>query len=92
MSSPPENSFKGGSHVSRAHERPPFYDDRCARHITLAEPGPCGDCADVRKANQQRRALTVVRETRHCLVHAETYTTTCRGCRADEIASEEETA
>lgn len=37
--------------------KPPLYSDRCTRHADVLEPGPCGACADVRKAN---RALTVV--------------------------------
>ena len=49
---------KGGSHVSSGPPaKPPLYSDRCKRHGDVAEPGPCGDCADVRKAN---RRLSVV--------------------------------
>jgi len=43
--------------------------------------------ADVRKANQQRPPLTVV-PSNYRLVHDETYTRVCRGCRADQIAEE----
>jgi hypothetical protein len=82
-----EDSPKGGSHVSDARGTPPLYQDRCEAHGDVAEPPPCGACADVRKAGQ-RVPLTVVRGDRHCLVHAETYTTVCRGCRADQIAAE----
>lgn len=72
--------------------RPPLYSDRCKRHGDVAEPGPCGDCADVRKANQQRPALELVRETKRCLVHDETYTNVCRGCEADRKAAPDEEA
>ena len=37
---------------------------------------------------EKPRHLAAVPEN-HCLVHAESYVTTCRGCRADEIATEE---
>lgn len=65
----------------------PLYADRCKRHGNVAAPGPCGACADVRKANAAQ-PLTLIRDTRRCLVHDQTYTTVCSGCRADEIASE----
>jgi hypothetical protein len=39
----------------------PLYSDRCTRHGDVLEPGNCGACADVRKANAMRpRALTLV--------------------------------
>jgi hypothetical protein len=76
-----------GGYVSDARGTPPLYQDRCEAHGDVAEPPPCGACADVRKAGQ-RAPLTVVRGDRYCLVHAETYTTVCRGCRADQIAAE----
>jgi hypothetical protein len=31
----------------------------------------------------------LVTNTKRCLVHDETYTNVCRGCRSDEIAAEE---
>jgi hypothetical protein len=80
-----ELSVEGGSHVS-SDSPPPRYPDHCEVHADTAVPGRCGDCADVRKANQQR-PLTVVREARHCYVHAETYVERCRGCVADEKAA-----
>lgn len=43
-------------------------------------------------ADWLRDALALVRDTKRCIVHDETYTTVCRGCRADEIAVTEETA
>jgi hypothetical protein len=43
----------------------------------------------VRKANQQRPPLALVRPDKRCVIHDETYTNVCRGCRADEIAAEE---
>ena len=82
--------IKGGSHVSSGPtERPPLYSDRCTRHGNDAEPPPCGQCADVRKANAARPPLTLVpSEVRRCLVHDQTFTNVCRGCRADEIAAD----
>lgn len=86
--------LRGGSHVSSGREaQPPLYSDRCTHHGDVAEPPPCGACADVRKANQQRPPLTVVHESRHCLVHDLTYVKRCNGCEADrKAAPEEETA
>jgi hypothetical protein len=79
---------KGGSHVSSGSPAaPPLYSDRCQRHGNVAEPGNCGNCADVRKANAAR-PLTLVRDTRRCIVHDQAFTNVCSGCRADEIASE----
>lgn len=53
-----DTSLRGGSHVSSGPPaKPPLYSDRCKRHGDVPEPGPCGDCADVRKA---ARRLAVV--------------------------------
>lgn len=78
-----------GGAESGAPGRPPLYSDRCSRHTQLAEPPPCGACADVRKANaaQPPRRLTVVpTDRRPCLVHAEPDVAHCRGCAADRKA------
>ena len=81
-----EESFEGGSHVSSAASAaPPLYSDRCHRHGNDPEPPPCGACADVRKANQQRPTLTVV-PANHCLVHDLSYERVCNGCEADRKA------
>jgi hypothetical protein len=77
-----------GGHLPNASDtRTPLYSDRCSRHADVAEPGPCGACADVRKANQQRPPLTVVRETQHCWVHDIDYREICNGCEADRKAA-----
>jgi hypothetical protein len=56
-----ENSSRGGSHVSSGPpEQPPLYPDRCKAHGDVADPGPCGGCADVRKANAVRPRLSLV--------------------------------
>lgn len=56
-----ETSLEGGSHVSRpADPTPPLYSDRCSRHGNVAEPPPCGACADARKANAQKPRLSLV--------------------------------
>lgn len=47
------------------------------------------ELADVRKANAQRPPLTLVTTSRRCLVHDQSFTNVCSGCRADEIAAEE---
>lgn len=58
---PLTTSVGGGSHVSRpADPTPPLYSDRCKRHGDVAEPPPCGACADVRKANAQKPRLSLV--------------------------------
>jgi hypothetical protein len=46
-----KNSSRGVSHVSRATaSTPPRFPDHCQQHANVAEPGPCGGCADARKA------------------------------------------
>ncbi len=86
-----EDSSRGGSHVSSGPPaKPPLYSDRCTRHGDVLEPGNCGDCADVRKANAVRPPLALVpSRDRRCIVHDQTFTTVCAGCRADQIAAEE---
>jgi hypothetical protein len=80
--------LEGGSYVPNASDTPPLYPDHCEAHGNVAKPGNCGNCADARKANE-RRPLALVRDSKRCVVHDETYTNVCRGCRADEIAAEE---
>jgi hypothetical protein len=88
--SPTTTSVEGGSHVSRAVDNsPPLYADRCKAHGDDPTPDPCGRCADVRKANAVRPLTLVPSPSKRCLVHDETYTVRCRGCRADEIAAED---
>ena len=56
-SSPTEKSdtsrttSRGDVPESNAPAKPPLYPDRCKRHGNVAEPPPCGACADARKAN-----------------------------------------
>ncbi len=84
------DGVEGGQSSGAATAKPPLYADRCRRHDDDAEPPPCGACADVRKANAARPPLALVPSTRkRCLVHDQTFTTVCSGCRADEIAAEE---
>lgn len=47
---------RGGSHVSSGSSRPPLFPQHCDRHGDVAEPGPCGSCADARKAHEFRTA------------------------------------
>ena len=86
---PKSNAIRGGSHVSSGTPAtPPLYSDRCERHGDDPAPGPCGNCADVRKANAAKpRPLALVRETQQCLVHMEPDVTHCRGCAADRKAA-----
>jgi hypothetical protein len=81
----------GVSHVSShvSGQLPlPLYPDRCTRHADTAEPGNCGSCADVRKANATRpRTLQLVTPARRCIVHELSYTTVCAGCAADDKAA-----
>lgn len=87
-----ENSLEGGSHVSSGSPaEPPLYPDHCPDHADVAVPPKCGGCAKQKQLNAAR-PLALVRDTKRCIVHDETYTTVCRGCRADEIAAKEETA
>jgi general stress protein YciG len=54
-SSTTTTSVEGGSHVSSdSPAKPPLYSGRCKAHGDVAEPGPCGACADARKANAQQ--------------------------------------
>jgi hypothetical protein len=53
-----ETSVQGGSHASRGSaSAPPLFANRCTRHGHVADPGPCGACADARKAG---RVLSIV--------------------------------
>ncbi len=53
-----KTSVGGITEVDASDARPPLYSDRCSRHGNVLEPGNCGDCADVRKANAaQAQAL-----------------------------------
>lgn len=97
----PSPTSRGGGEVSKEMSKgdeggpssgadpgpPPLYPDRCKAHGDVADPGPCGGCADVRKANARRPLHAVPSTARRCLVHAETYTERCRGCVADEKAA-----
>jgi hypothetical protein len=58
-SRPLEEEALGGdvASVDARDPKPPLYSDRCSRHADVAEPGPCGGCADARKAT---RRLAVV--------------------------------
>jgi len=86
---PSTTPVEGGSHVSsEPSAAPPLYADRCKRHGDVLEPGNCGACADVRKANAVRPLTLVPSPSKRCLIHDTTYTTVCSGCRADEIAAE----
>lgn len=85
-----ENSLEGGSHVSSARdEQPPLYSDRCSRHGHVLEPGNCGACADVRKANKARPLTLVAGPVKRCIVHDTTYERVCTSCRSEEIAAKE---
>lgn len=81
--------LEGGYVPNASDSRPPLYSDRCSQHGDTLEPGPCGACADVRKAAKGRPLHAVPSPLRRCIVHDLTYTTVCSGCRADEIAVEE---
>jgi hypothetical protein len=70
-----------------AGERPPLYSGRCSRHGDVAEPGPCGGCADARKAGRPTLALVLPEQSSRCLVHAIVHDGICSGCAADEKAA-----
>jgi hypothetical protein len=58
-----KRSVRGGSHVSSGNgsSPPPRFPDHCQRHANVPEPGPCGACADARKAAAAApRLLSVV--------------------------------
>lgn len=61
-SRPLDGDELGGSvaSVDASPSTPPLYSDRCKRHANVAEPGPCGNCKDVREANKTRPALSLV--------------------------------
>jgi hypothetical protein len=87
----PGTTVEGGSHVSSGPENdaPPAYPDHCPDHQVPVPPA-CGGCGKQKALNRANRpALALVSPSRRCLVHDETYTNVCRGCRADEIAAEE---
>ena len=82
-------SVQGGSHVSSdSPSAPPLYSDRCQRHGDLAEPPPCGACADVRKAAKVRPLYAVASPLRRCIVHDTSFERVCGGCEADRKAAE----
>jgi len=84
MSLEMSDGVEGGPVSGAIPAAPPSFPEHCKRHANVAEPGPCGDCADARKAAKGRPLYAVVSSTlRRCLVHAESYATTCRGCEAD---------
>lgn len=78
---------EGGPVSGAPPAAPPLYPDRCKEHGNDPAPGNCGNCADVRKANQARPALALVSPTKRCIVHDENYSHTCRGCEADRKAA-----
>jgi hypothetical protein len=80
---------EGGPDSGALKNTPPLYPDHCAAHGNVAVPGNCGDCADVRKANKARPLTLVPSDNKRCIVHDQTFTTVCSGCRADAIAVEE---
>jgi hypothetical protein len=59
----PSDYLEGGSHVPNASDTPPLFPNHCRQHSAVAEPGPCGGCADVRKANAAKPRLSVVART-----------------------------
>ena len=48
-----ERGAGSGADESAEDGDPPLFPDRCKRHGNTYEPGPCGDCADARKAKQR---------------------------------------
>ena len=46
---------RGGVTEVDAHASPPLFPTHCRRHANTAEPGPCGDCADARRAHAARQ-------------------------------------
>jgi hypothetical protein len=81
-----KTSQGGVTEVDARPSAPPLYSDRCQRHGDIAEPGPCGECADARKASQ-RRTITLVASAKRCIVHDTSYINVCNGCAADEKAA-----
>lgn len=82
--SPGRTSLRGDSPVSQEAADPPSFADHCEEHWNVAVPGPCGSCADARKAS---RKLTAVPEG-YCLVHDQRYWSACNGCAADAKAAQ----
>jgi hypothetical protein len=89
------DSFRGERSVSNASD--PDDPPRCSkhRHTAVADLPNCWACGHLReewkKAREAVETVTV-RETKRCLVHVLDYTHVCPGCRADEIAADEESA
>ncbi len=80
-----EGGERGGA--SGAAATPPAFPDHCRKHAHIAEPGPCGACADVRKANTVRPLqLVPATPTQRCLIHAQPDLAHCSGCAADRKA------
>lgn len=87
---PARENYLGGDLTGvDAGERPPLYSDRCSRHGDVAEPGPCGGCADARKAGRPTLALVQPDRSSRCLVHAVVHDGICSGCAADAKAANE---
>lgn len=49
-----------GGRSSGAKGAPPLFPDHCPRHANNPTPGPCGDCADTRKARAAMPRLALV--------------------------------
>ena len=81
-----KTSQGGLTEVDARASTPPPFPDHCQRHADVAKPGPCGDCADARKA-AQRRTITLVAPAKRCTVHDTSYINVCNGCAADEKAA-----
>lgn len=81
----PSGTERGGGAEPNGRARPPLYPNRCAEHGDVAEPGPCGACADARKA--PRLTVVPLATSRSCLVHAQPDVRVCSGCAADAKAA-----
>ena len=54
-----EGGERGGASGTSATP-PASFPDHCRKHANVAEPGPCGGCADARKANAAKPRLSLV--------------------------------
>lgn len=73
---------------SGRHASPP--PNRCNQHLRNPNPGPCGPCADARRASEQWQADKRARldMAAKCTTHRGQLAHNCAGCSADAKAAE----
>ncbi len=82
--------LQGDQAVTRAREDPP--DPQCEDHRGMAEPPPCGRCADARRARERWDLADAERRRTQaqCRRHRGQPADRCGLCRSEALAAEED--